>query len=86
MSTSKVERRQLSTGEVLVIAATFASFIVVGRQAAPRLAAEGEALWTSAKALVAEGSAQELSVQQIANVADSLKHVALLTGSNNWPP
>jgi len=82
----RVERRELSTGHVLVIAGALASAILVGREAAARLPESSEDLWTAARALAVEGVAQEIPAAKLLRIAESLRGVSLLSGSQDWPP
>lgn len=82
----KVERRVLSTGDVLVLAAAMASMIFVSREQIRLLGAEGPTTWQEARALVAAGKAREFQGAEVARINDNLDAVALLTGSTEWPP
>ncbi len=82
----KVERRVLSTGDVLVFAAALASMIFVSREQVHRLGTDGPTTWKEAKEMVDAGHASELHLAEVARITEKLEAVGLLTGSSEWPP
>jgi hypothetical protein len=82
----KVERRVLSTGDVLVFAAALASMIFVSREQIHALGSEGPTTWKEAKAMVDAGQATELQAAEVARITAKLEAVGLLTGTGDWPP
>jgi hypothetical protein len=73
----RIERRVLSTGDVLVFTAALASLIFVGRAQAHRLG-EGPAALADARALVASGEARELTGAQVQQITNELRAIGLL--------
>lgn len=73
----KIERRALSTGDVLVCTAALASMIFVGRASAHRVS-EGPEMLADARALVASGEAREFSDAEVARISSGLEGIGLL--------
>ena len=82
----KVERRVLSTGDVLVFTAALASMIFLSREQFRGLGNEEPTTWQEAKALVTAGKATEIPPADVARITENLGELSLLTGSTEWPP
>lgn len=80
----KIERRVLSTGDVLVCTAALASMIFVGRANAHRVS-EGPAMLADAQTLVASGEAKEFTGAEVAQISSQLRAIGLLMpGPDRW--
>ncbi len=72
-----VEKRTLSTGDILVFPPTIERMIVVGKAEA-HLVRDGAGAWADAQALVSAGAARELGGNDVQRITDSLRAVGLL--------
>ena len=79
----KIERRVLSTGDVLVFTAAVASMIFVGRAQAHRVSEDAMAM-NDAQSLVASGDATELSGAQVVRITTELRAIGLLMPISPW--